>query len=140
VQVAALAHRCQVQIAVEHFNVGVGLNLAAHHFAGLIDGNAHRFEALAHDLERNLLQVEDDVGGVLDHARNGAELMLHAFDANCRDGRAFDGAEQDAAQAIADSSAAAALKRLGRKHAIPFRQGLGIGNQSFRFLKSFEHR
>ena len=64
--------------------------------------SARDADAFADHLERNLLQVEDDVGGVFDNARNGAEFVRHAFDADGGDGGAFDGAEQHAAQAGAD--------------------------------------
>ena len=101
---------------------------------------AHGLDAVAHDLEGNLLQVEDDIGGVFDHARDRAEFVLHAFDPHRRDGRAFNRAQQHAAQAVADGGAEPALKRLGRKHAIPFRKGLGIGDQTFGFLKALKHR
>jgi hypothetical protein len=65
--------------------------------------------------------------------------MLDAVDANGRDGRAFDRAEQHAAEAVANSGAESALERLRRKHAIPFRQGLGISYQTFGFLEAFKH-
>jgi hypothetical protein len=52
-------------VAVEHFDVGVGLDLAAQHFAGTIQTDAGDLDSVAHDLERNLLEVEDDIGGVL---------------------------------------------------------------------------
>src|SRR5450755_794636 len=139
IELAAFADGGQVQVAVEHFDVLVGLNLGAHDFAGMIDGQVHGFHAVAHDLEGNLFEVKNDVGGVFDHAGDGAEFMLHALDADRRDGRAFDGAEEDAAQAIADGGAEAGLKRLGGKHAIPLGESFGIGNQSFRFLKALEH-
>ena len=137
---AAFADGGDVHVAVEHFDVGVGLDLAAAHIARLIHGEADGFDSLAHDLEGNLFQVEDDIGGVFDHARNRAEFVLDAFDAHRRDGRAFDRAQQHAPQAVADGGAEAALKRLRREHAIPFRKGLGIGNQSFGFLEAFKHK
>ena len=68
-----------------------------------------------------------------------AELVLDAFDSHRRDGRAFNRAEQHPPQAVPDGGAEPALKRLRRKHAIPFREGLGIGDQAFRFLETFEH-
>ena len=129
-----------MHVAIEHFDVGVGLDLAAAHVARLIHVQAHGLDALAHNLEGNLFEVEDDIGGVFDHARNGAEFVLDAFDADGGDGRAFDGAQQHAPQAVADGGAEAALERLGREHAIPLREGFGIGDQSFGFLEAFEHR
>src|SRR5207245_8421524 len=80
------------------------------------------------------------LGRVFHYARNRAEFVFHAFDANRGDGRAFNRAQQHAAQAIADRGAEPALKRLGRKHAIPLRKGLGIGDQSFGFLKALKHK
>ncbi len=47
--------------------------------------------------------------------------------------------EQHAAQAGADSRSETALKRLRGEHAVPFREGFGIGDKSLRFLESFEH-
>jgi len=37
------------------------------------------------ELQRDLLQVEDDVRGILDHARDRRELVLHAVDLHGRD-------------------------------------------------------
>ena len=50
------------------------------------------------ELEGNLLQVEDDVGRVLDHAADRGELVLDALDLDGGDGRALDRREQRAAQ------------------------------------------
>ena len=71
--------------------------------------------AFAHHLERNLLQVQDDVGGVFDNAGNGTELVRNSFDAHARNGRAFDGAQQHAAQAGADGGSESTLERLCRE-------------------------
>ncbi len=54
--------------------------------------------------------------------------MLDPFDAHGGDGGAFDGAQQHAPQAIADGGAEAALKRLRREHAVPIREGFGVGD------------
>ena len=100
---------------------------------------ADRAHALAHHLERNLLQVEDDVGGVFDHARNGAELVRHAFDAHRGDGGAFNRAQQHAPQPGADGGPESALERLRGEHAVPLVERFRIGDQPLWFLKSFEH-
>jgi hypothetical protein len=41
--------------------------------------------------EAHLLQVEHDLGHVLDHTLDGAELVVHTIDADLRDGMAFEG-------------------------------------------------
>jgi hypothetical protein len=48
--------------------------------------------------EAHLLEVEDDLGDVLDHAFDGAELVFDTVDAETGDGEALEAAEQDAAQ------------------------------------------
>ena len=47
---------------------------------GLVDAQVQRLGRVDVHLERNLLQVEDDVGRVLDHARDRRELVQHAVD------------------------------------------------------------
>ncbi len=84
--------------------------------------------AFAHHLERNLLQVEDDVGGVFDHARNGAELVRNAFDAYARNGGALNRAQQHAAQAGADGGSESALERLRGELAETLGERFGIGD------------
>src|SRR5216684_4014619 len=89
-----------------------------------IEGVAHEFSPIpgvvgdATDLIFNLLQVQDDVGGVFHHARNGAELVSHAFNTDGGDGRSFNGAQEHAAEAGADGGSKAPLERLGGKHAV----------------------
>src|SRR5262249_17380349 len=98
------------------------------------------FHALRHDLEGDLLEVEDNVGGVLDDARNRAEFVVDALDFDGRNRRALDRAEEYAPQAIADSGSESALERLRGELAEPIRQVLGIGHQTLGFLKALEHR
>ena len=52
----------------------------AAHFAGLVDADGQRLGVIDVQLERDLLQVEDDVGRILDHAGNRRELVQHAVD------------------------------------------------------------
>ena len=139
VELAALADGGDVQVPVEHFDVGIGLDLAREDVAGTIDAEANGLDALAHDLERDLLQVEDDVGGVFDNAGDGAEFVVGAFDAHGGDGGSFDRAEEYAAESVTDGGAESPLEGLGGEHAIPFREGLGIGHQPLWFLEAFEH-
>ncbi len=117
-----------MHIAVQHFDVGVGFDLAAHDLAGLTGLEPDRAGAFADHLEGDLLEVEDDVGGVFDNAGNGAEFVRHAFDADGGDGGAFDGAEQHAAQAGADGGPEAAFERLGGEHAVALGERFGVGD------------
>jgi hypothetical protein len=49
-------------------------------------------------LADDLLQVQDDVGDVLDHVGHRGELVERAVDADGRDGRALERREQHPAQ------------------------------------------
>ena len=64
------------------------------------------------------LDVEHDVGDVFEHAGHRGELVLGVVDLDLRDRAAFEAGEQDAAQAVADRRAEAALERLGNELAV----------------------
>ena len=70
---------------------------------------------------RIFLQVEDDVGDILDDAVDGLELVVHAVDLDRRDGGALDGAEEHAAEGVADGVAVTGLEGLGDE--------LGVGRR-----------
>ena len=72
-------------------------------------------------LEEDFFEVQHDVGDILDHAVNGGEFVLGAFDLDGGDGGAFQGGEEDAAQGVADGVAVAGFKRLGEE------LGVGVG-------------
>ena len=68
VELAALAHGCDVDVLVEHFDIAVGFDHAAGNHTRLIRAQVNRLRTISRQLERNLLQVQDDVGSVFDHA------------------------------------------------------------------------
>jgi hypothetical protein len=59
-------------------------------FARFHRANRDRLRLIRVNLERDLLEVQDDVRRVLDHALNRRELVEHAFDLDRRHGRALD--------------------------------------------------
>ena len=113
----------------------------AAHFARLVDRDRQRLGVVDVQLQRNLLQVEDDVGRVLDHARNRRELVEHAVDLDRGDRRAFNRGEQHAPQRVADRRAEAALERLRVEAAEPVGERLALELEPLGSLKTFpEHR
>ena len=136
VELAAFADRRDVNVFVQHFDVAIGFDHAAGDHAGLIGAQVNRLRRIARKLERNLLQVEDDVGRVLDHAGDRLEFVQHAFHLHRGDGRAFDRAQQHAPQGIAHGSAEAALKGLRPEHSVLVGEGGGVDCETFRFLKT----
>ena len=107
---------------------------------GLVDAERQRLGVVDVQLQRNLLQVEDDVGRVLDDARNRRELVQHAVDLHRGDRRAFNRRQQHAPQRVADGRAEAALERLRVEAAEPIGQRLALELEPLGSLKTFpEH-
>ena len=73
----------------------------------------HALGAFALHPDRDVLDVEDDVGDVLAHAGDRGEFMQHAVDVDGGDGGALQRRQQDAAQRVAERQAEAALQRFG---------------------------
>ena len=90
IKLAAFGDGGDVDILVEHFHVAIGFDHARSNNAGLVSLQVDGLGAIAGELEGNLLQVEDDVGGVFHHAGNGLELMQHAFNLHRGHGCAFN--------------------------------------------------
>ena len=88
-------------------------------------------------LQRNLLQVEDDIRGVLDDPGDRRELMEHAVDLDRGDGRAFYRRQQHSPQRVANRRPEAPFERLSVKAPEPIRQGLALELQTLRPLKTF---
>jgi hypothetical protein len=140
VQLAVLGDGGDVGVRLEDLDVAVGLNVAAAHFAGLVDLQGQGLDLIGVQLQRNLLEVEDDVGRVLDHARDRRELVQHAVDLDRGDCRAFNRREQHAAQRVADGGAEAALERLRVEPAEPIGERLAFELEPLGSLKTFpEH-
>jgi hypothetical protein len=97
-QLAALAHRGDVDALVQHREIGVFLDHGRGHDAGLLRVERDGLGLIGVQLQRHLLQIEDDVGGVLHHAGDGAELVQHALDLHGGNRGAFDGTQQGAPQ------------------------------------------
>src|SRR5438874_10421241 len=105
IDLAAFADGGDVNIFVENLDVGISFDHAGGDDAGLAGAQVQRLGALTVQLEGNLLEVEDDIGSVLNHAGNGLELVQHAFDLDGGDGRAFDGRKQHTAKRVANGGA-----------------------------------
>src|SRR4051812_42104557 len=109
----ALVERADLQVGIEHDDVAHGLDVAGGDDArsGLLDD--HALGAFALHLDRDVLDVEHDVGDVLTDARDRGELVQHAVDVHRLHCRALERGQQDAAQRVAERLAEAALERFG---------------------------
>ena len=134
---AAFADGRDVNVLVEHLDVGVGLDHAGGDHARLIGAQINRLGRIAVQAEGNLLQVEDDVGRILHHSGDRLELVQHAFDLDRGNRGALDGGQQHAAQRVADGGAETAFKRLRPEVTVLVGQRFGVSRKPFRFLKAF---
>src|SRR5205807_4532184 len=99
----------------------------------------NRLGQIGVQLDGHLLEVENDVRGILNDAGNRRKLVQNAFDFHGRDRRALDRAEQRAAQRVTDGSATSALKRLRGETPVLFGQRFEIRREVLRLLNTFPH-
>src|SRR5215510_5066801 len=68
-ELATLGHGRDVSVRLENLDVGVALNIASSDFASLVDPQRQCLGVVDMQFQRNLLEIENDVGGVLDDTR-----------------------------------------------------------------------
>src|SRR5688572_11913764 len=111
-----------------------------------IDGVLHEFSPIpgvvedATDIILNLLEVQNDVGRVFDHAGDRGELVEHAVDLHRGDRGPFDRGEQHAPHGVTDRCAETPFERLRIETAEPVVEGLALEFEPLGPLKTFpEH-
>src|ERR1700676_1342294 len=139
-QLAAFADRGDVHALVQDGEVRIFFDLRGSNRARLLDVHVNGLRQVRVELDGHLLQVEDNVGGILAHARNRRKFVQHSFDFYRGDRRSFDRTKQRAAQRVADRGSPAALKRLCGKAAVLFGQRFQLGRETLWLLKSLPHR
>ena len=136
VDASALGDRADVHIRIQNLDIRIRLDHARRNHARSVRAQIKSLRALAIQFERNLFQVQDDVGSIFHDARNGLELVQHTFYANGRNRRSLDRREQRAPQRISDGRTKAALKRLRGKLTVKVGQALLIDGETLGLLKT----
>src|ERR1700731_397970 len=137
---AAFTDRRDVHTLIEDGEGRVFLDLRRGDRTGLLDVDVNRLRQVGVELDGHLLQVEDDVRGILDHTRDRRKFVQHAFDLHGGDGRALDRAEQRATQRVSYGRTPAALKRLRGKPSVLLGQRFQLGRKTLWLLKTLPHR
>ena len=122
-------------VGVEDLDVRILLEVGGGDDTGALLLEVEGLRPAAVQLERDLLEVEDDVRHVLDDALEGRELVENAFDADGGDGRSLDRGEQDAAERVTDRRTEATLERLSGEPPVVRGESLGIVIELFGFLE-----
>jgi len=79
-----------VQCRIEDLDIGVALNIAGGNLSRSRLRDRQRLRLVPVQLERDLLEIKNHVGGIFDHAFDRRELMLNAFDLDRGNSRALD--------------------------------------------------
>src|SRR5262249_27255320 len=113
-------------LGVDDLHRLVGSDVGGGHDAALVAVDADGAGLLAGVLDHQALDVEDDVRDVLDDAGDGGDLVLDALDLDAGGGAALQTGQQDAAQAVADGDAEAALEGFDGELAVGVRKGIAV--------------
>ena len=116
-------------LGVDDLHRFVGDDVGGRDDAFFVPVDADGLGLVAGVLDHQALDVEDDVGDVLDDAGDGGDFVLHALDLDARDGAAFQAGEEHAPQTVADGHAEAAFERLGDEFAVGIGQSLAFAGQ-----------
>ena len=134
-QRAFLRKRGDVRRRIEDLDVRIGFEIG-----GRDDTRATLFEieslrSFAVHLERDLLEVEDDISHVFNHALQRRELVQNALDTHRGDRGSFNRGEENAPKRVADRGAESAFERLGNETPVVRSESLGIVIELVRFLE-----
>ena len=107
--------RGDVQIGVQDLDLGIGLEVPGDDV--FLPPHIHPEELglVAVQLERQFLEVEDDLGHVLDDPGDGRELVQDVLDLDRGDGRARNRGQQDPTQGVPQGDPEPPLERLHDK-------------------------
>ncbi len=100
----------QDEVRVDDLDVGRLGHVRRGHRTGAALDEAELDRVGGEALEPELLDVEDDLGDVFLDARDGRELLVDVTDLDARDGRPFEGRQEDASQGVAEGDAVASLE------------------------------
>ena len=108
----AIIQRANHQIRIGDFDIAGGLDLPRGHFTRTSGHQRQALFTFTLIAERKLLHIQHNIGDVFAHARNAAEFMQHAINADCLHRRTKQRGKQHAAQRIAKRHAEATFQRL----------------------------
>src|SRR5260370_3082942 len=89
-ELAAFANRGDVHALIEHGEVRVFLDLRRGDRTGLLDVDVNRLWQVGIELDGHLLQVENNVRGILYYTGYRRKFVQHAFDLHPRNARALN--------------------------------------------------
>ena len=100
-------------LGIDQRELGGNLQVRTGDNAGTLGGHMRRslFDVIAQSREDQALDVQDDIGDILDDALGRGELVLHTFDLDGRRFGAVQRRQQNATHAVTQRIAVATLQR-----------------------------
>jgi hypothetical protein len=130
-----------VRLGIEDVDVGVGGDVLGPDLPRLGGLEVDRLGMIDVQTKRELLEVEDEVGGVLGRAGDGRELVEHALDADRGDRGTLNARKQNATHGVPDGGAETAFEGLGEETAVGVVRDLVVHLEVTGALKAFpKHR
>jgi hypothetical protein len=126
-----------VDVGIEDLDLRVLGHLSGRDVARAADVDREDLRLLRVESERNLLQVQDDVGHILLNARDRGELVQHPLDVDGGDRRPLDRRQQATAKSVANGRRETPLERLRGEAAVRLGQGVAVDLQALGALKTF---
>ena len=128
-----------VQVGVVDRHTGRRVDVGSSDLAGTGLAQVHGDGLVLLGGQDELLEIEDDLGDVLDDSLDGGELVLDALDLDARHRRARDGRQQGATQGVSDGVTKTGLQGLDDELGAElgdrfFGQGGTLGDEHFSFL------
>jgi hypothetical protein len=121
----ALAQGGEVKVGVVDLDAGGSLDVGDRDSTRTGGPQVHGHGLVHLGADDDVLDVENEFGDVLGHAGNGAELVLHAIDADAGHRCAGDRRQQGAPQAVAQGVPETRLERFEDE------PGAGVGDELF---------
>ncbi len=136
IQLALLVQSADQLIRIHAFHVLIGLNIRGGHRTLFIHREIKSLRIPCKSLEKDLLQVQNDLGDILHHIFNGGKLVHRAVDLDIRDGRSLQRGKQHPAQSVAQRIAVTGFKRFSNELRVGRGRGRFIFPQPLRHFKT----
>ena len=120
IQLTAVGDRSDDVLRVDQRELGGNVEIGTRHRARTLRRHMRRgfLDIIVQCGEHKTLDIQDDIGDILDDAFGRRELMLHTLDLDGGGFRTIQRGEQNAAHAVAQRVAVATLERLENKSSV----------------------
>jgi hypothetical protein len=115
-----LVERANVLGGIDQLDVLVELDVGGGDFAVFVGREQEDLRIAGVGLEEDFLEIQDDVGDVLNDTFDGGKFVHRAINFDGRDGSAFQGGQEHAAEGVADGVAVTGFKGFGDELSVGF--------------------